>query len=82
MMILPYINKELEKENQKPKVPQGLQAVAFQDRLFYPKNEPPVEALYPEYKNFGSLDISLLSSEIKNLIQKFIAGELCQDTTI
>lgn len=66
--------KELEKENQKPKVPQGLQAVAFQDRLFYPKNEPPVEALYPEYKNFGSLDISLLSSEIKSLIQKFIDG--------
>lgn len=68
------LKKQEEKEKLKPKVPQGLQIVPFQDRLFFPKNEPPVEVLYPEYQNFGSLDISLLEPEIKNIIQKFIDG--------
>ncbi len=70
-----YLRKrEEEKENRKPKLPKGLHEVDYQDRLFYPKNEPPVESLYPEFQNFGSLDISLLAPEIKSLIQKFIDG--------
>lgn len=66
--------KEEEKKKNKRDFPEGLSEVLFQDRLFYPKNEPPVDILYPELKNFGSLDISLLDTKIKNLIQVFIDG--------
>ena len=68
-----YIRKkEEEKEKNKRKIPEGLQEVAFHERLFYPKNHPPMEPLYPEIIDFGSLDLSLLAPEVKVVIDKFI----------
>lgn len=70
-----YIRKkEEEKEKNKRKIPEGLQEVAFHERLFYPKNHPPMEPLYPEIIDFGSLDLSLLAPEVKVVIDKFIQG--------
>ncbi len=71
-----YIRKrEEEKQKSKKVIPEGLHEVNFQDRLFYPKNEPPTESLFPELQNFGSLDISLLAPEAKSVIEKFIEGQ-------
>lgn len=70
-----YIRKkEEEKEKNKRKIPEGLQEVAFHERLFYPKNHPPMEPLYPEIIDFGSLDLSLLAPEVEVVIDKFIQG--------
>ena len=71
-----YIQKkEEEKQKKKGVVPKGLQETNFIDRIFFPKNEPTSENLFPEIVGFTSLDISLLAPEAKNLIQKFIEGQ-------
>ena len=71
-----YIRKRDEEKAKKKKVvPKGLQETNFVDRLFYPKNEPPTENLFPEIVNFASLDLSLLAPEAKNVIEKFIDGQ-------
>ena len=67
--------KEEEQKKSKRAVPDGLTEVNFTDRLFYPKNQPPVNNLYPELINFGSLDTSLLAEEAKSVIEKFIEGQ-------
>lgn len=66
--------KEEEKNKNKRVVPKGLTEVNFIDRLFYPKNEPSAENLFPEIVGFTSLDLSLLAPEAKNVIEKFIEG--------
>ena len=71
-----YIRKRDEEKSKKKKVvPKGLQETNFVDRLFYPKNEPPTDNLFPEIVNFASLDLSLLAPEAKNVIEKFIDGQ-------
>lgn len=71
-----YIRKRDEEKAKKKKVvPKGLQETNFVDRLFYPKNKPPTENLFPEIVNFASLDLSLLAPEAKNVIEKFIDGQ-------
>ena len=67
--------KEEEKQKNKRTFPEGINEVLFQDRLFYPKNEPASNDLYPELKNFGSLDLSLLAPKAKTVIEKFIEGQ-------
>ena len=67
--------KEEELKKNKRVIPEGLIEVNFTDRLFYPKNEPPANNLYPEIINFASLDLSLLAPEAKNLIEIFIEGQ-------
>lgn len=67
--------KEEELRKKKPVVPEGLSVVNFNERLFYPKNQPPVKNLYPELKDFGSLDTLLLAPEAKYVIEKFIEGQ-------
>ena len=67
--------KEEEQKKNKRVIPDGLFEINFTDRLFYPKNLPPVNNLYPELINFGSLDLSLLTEEAKNVIEKFIEGQ-------
>ena len=62
--------KEEEKQKKKGIVPKGLQENNFIDRLFYPKNEPSAENLFPEIVGFTSLDLSLLAPEAKNVIEK------------
>ena len=71
-----YIQKKEEEKNKNKRVvPKGLTEVNFTDRLFYPKNEPPTNNLYPELINFGSLDTTLLAPEAKTVIEKFIEGQ-------
>lgn len=67
--------KEEEKKKNKRVIPEGLNEVIFVNRLFYPKNEPPTNNLYPELINFGSLDTTLLAPEAKTVIETFIEGQ-------
>jgi hypothetical protein len=67
--------KEEELKKNKRVVPDGLSEINFTERLFYPKNEPPAKNLFPEFNDFGSIDISLLAPEAKVIIEKFIEGQ-------
>ena len=67
--------KEEELKKNKRVVPDGLSEINFTERLFYPKNEPPAKNLFPDFNDFGSIDISLLAPEAKVIIEKFIEGQ-------
>ena len=67
--------KEEELKKNKKVLPEGLTEINFLDRLFFPKNEPPVTNLFPELIDFGSLDLTLLAPEAKSVIEKFIDGQ-------